>query len=169
MLKKYLYPSQNVVLGEYTVLSISVIPKFRQHLLYYLDSFCPILFKFKSHLNSARLVQKIGAEGSVLQELCHFVILTIRCLYALPPHPPTPPPPQYLIILLYNFESFCPILFILTPHHNHQTVPVWQKNRGWRISSDSINILGLFLYKFDSFRLILFKFTPHLDHQRMHV
>ena len=24
---------------------------------------------------------KIGAEGSVLQELCHFVILTIRCLY----------------------------------------------------------------------------------------
>ena len=25
--------------------------------------------------------RKTGAEGSVLQELCHFVILTIRCLY----------------------------------------------------------------------------------------
>ena len=25
--------------------------------------------------------RKMGAEGSVLQELCHLVILTIRCLY----------------------------------------------------------------------------------------
>ena len=25
--------------------------------------------------------RKIGAEGSVLQELCHFVIITIRCLH----------------------------------------------------------------------------------------
>ena len=63
---KYLYPPQNGVLGGYTVFSMSVIPKFRQHLM----------------------------------------------------------------ILRYNFASFCQILFKFTPHHNHQTMPVWQKNRG---------------------------------------
>ena len=65
-----LYPQQNGVLVGYTVFSMSVIPKFRQHLM----------------------------------------------------------------ILLSNFDSFCPILFKFTHHHNHQTMPVWQKNRGWRVS-----------------------------------
>ena len=32
---------------------------------------------------------------------------------------------QHLMILLYNFDSFCPILFKFTPHHNYQTMPVW--------------------------------------------
>ena len=63
-------PPQNIVLGGYTVFSMSMIPKFRQHL---------------------------------------------RCL-------------------LYNFDSFCPILFKSPPHLDHQTVHVWQENRGWRIS-----------------------------------
>ena len=35
---------------------------------------------------------------------------------------------------LYNFDSFCLILFIFTPHHYHQTVHVWKENRGWRMS-----------------------------------
>ena len=73
------------------------------------------------------------------------------------------------MILLYNFECFCPILFKFTPHHNHQTVHVWQENRGRRVSimtdSDSVNILGVFLYNFDSFCLILFIFTAHHYHQ----
>ena len=80
-----LYSLQNGVLGGYTVFSKSVVPKFRQHLmilLYNFDSFCPILFKFTHHHNhqtNQQIDRKIGAEGSVLQELCHFVILTIRC------------------------------------------------------------------------------------------
>ena len=41
---------------------------------------------------------------------------------------------QHLRCLLYNFDSFCPILFKFTPHHNHQTVHVWKENRGWRLS-----------------------------------
>ena len=41
---------------------------------------------------------------------------------------------QHLKILLCNFDRFCPILFRCTPHHNHQTMHVWQKNWGWRIS-----------------------------------
>ena len=41
---------------------------------------------------------------------------------------------QHLMILLYNCDSFCPILFKFTTHHNHQTMHVWQKNQGWRVS-----------------------------------
>ena len=41
---------------------------------------------------------------------------------------------QHLRCLLYNFDSLCPILFKFTPHLNHQTVQVWQENRGWRVS-----------------------------------
>ena len=40
----------------------------------------------------------------------------------------------HLECLLYNFDSFCPILFKFTPHHNHQTVYAWQDNWGWRVS-----------------------------------
>ena len=29
---------------------------------------------------------------------------------------------QHLMILLYNCDSFCPILFKFTSHHNHQTM-----------------------------------------------
>ena len=79
-----LYSPQNRVLGGYTVFSMSVILKFRQHLrllLYNFDSFCPILFKLHHTLTIGQCMfdRKIGAEGSVLQELCHFVILIIRC------------------------------------------------------------------------------------------
>ena len=31
---------------------------------------------------------------------------------------------QHLRILLYNFDSFCPILFKFVPHHNHPTMQV---------------------------------------------
>ena len=37
---------------------------------------------------------------------------------------------QHLRFLLYNFDSFCLILFKFTPHLNHQTMHVW----GWGIS-----------------------------------
>ena len=43
--------------------------------LFNFDSFCLILFIFTPHYNHQCL------KGSVLQELCHFVILRIRCLY----------------------------------------------------------------------------------------
>ena len=61
------------------------IPSVRQHLrllLYNFDSFSPILFKFTHTLTirQCMLDWKIGAEVSVLQELCHFVILIIRCI-----------------------------------------------------------------------------------------
>ena len=49
-----IYPPQNRVLGVYTVFSMSIIPKFRQHLmtlLYNFDSLCPVLFKFTTHHN----------------------------------------------------------------------------------------------------------------------
>ena len=29
-----------------------------------------------------------------------------------------------LVFFLYNVDSFCLILFIFTPHHNHQTMHV---------------------------------------------
>ena len=71
----YLYPQQNMVLGGYTVFSMSVAPWFRQHLrcflnkmfvlwlivhifrqrlrclLYNFGSLCPILFKFTPRLS----------------------------------------------------------------------------------------------------------------------
>ena len=51
--------------------------------LYNFDSFCLILFIFTPHHyhQTMHAERKIGAEGSLLQELCHLVILTIRCLY----------------------------------------------------------------------------------------
>ena len=74
----------------YTVLSMSVIlwlhdsviPKFRPHLrflLYNFDSFHPILFNFTPPLTIRQCMfdRKIGAEGSVLQELCHFVMFVL--------------------------------------------------------------------------------------------
>ena len=69
----------------YTVFSMSVIPSFHQHLNvlpYNLDSFCQTLFKFTPHLaiRECMFNRKIGAEGSVLQELCLFVVLVIRCI-----------------------------------------------------------------------------------------
>ena len=41
---------------------------------------------------------------------------------------------QHLRCLLYNFDSFCPILFKFTPHLSHQTMHVSKENRGWRFS-----------------------------------
>ena len=47
-------------------------------LVYNFSSFCPILFKFKHTLTIRQCMfcRKIGAKGSVLQELCHLIILT---------------------------------------------------------------------------------------------
>ena len=49
----------------------------------YFDSFCPICSNLHHTLTIRQCMFKRekGAEGSVLQELCHFVILAIRCLY----------------------------------------------------------------------------------------
>ena len=58
----YYAPPQNRV---YTVFSMSTIPKFRQHsrfLLSNFDSFCPILFKFTSHLNH-HTMHEVGNSG----------------------------------------------------------------------------------------------------------
>ena len=47
---------------------------------------CVALARFCSNfhhtitISNCMFCRKIGAEGSVLQELCHFVILTARCL-----------------------------------------------------------------------------------------
>ena len=43
---------------------------------------CPILIKFHLTLTIRHCMcfRKIGTEGTVLQELCHFVILTAICL-----------------------------------------------------------------------------------------
>ena len=60
-------------------------PKFCQHLkllLYNFDSFCPICSNLHHALTIRQCMfgRKVGAEGSVLQELCHFKILIIRCI-----------------------------------------------------------------------------------------
>ena len=60
--------------------------------------------------------RKIGAEGSVLQELCHFVILTAR--------------DHFFKVLLFYFNSSCLILFKFSPHLNNQTLHVLSENRG---------------------------------------
>ena len=63
----------------------SIIPKFRQHLMILLKTLTAFV-RFCSNLHHTITIRqcmfdiKIGAEGSVLQELCHFVILTINCL-----------------------------------------------------------------------------------------
>ena len=67
--------------------------------------------------------RKIGAEGSVLQELCHFVILTARYFCA-----------HFFMIFLCIFSSYCPILFKFSPHLNHHTLHVLLEKRGWRVS-----------------------------------
>ena len=57
--KALLYPPQNIVLGGYTVFSLSAIPSFRDHffniLLCNFSSSCPILFKFSPHFNHQTL------------------------------------------------------------------------------------------------------------------
>ena len=128
-----------------------------------LKVFCSITFitcvRFCSNLHHTLTIRecmfnrKIGAEGSVLQDLCLCVILMIRCIIIPPAKRSFIIPPAkrslwgvycfqhvrdsiilkfrlHLMILLYNFDSFCPILFRFTPYHNHQTMHVWQKNRG---------------------------------------
>ena len=75
LLQKLLYPLQNGVLGGYTVFSMSVIPSFHQHLRVLLCNFDSFL-RFCSNLHYTLTIRecmfsrKIGAEGSVLQELC---------------------------------------------------------------------------------------------------
>ena len=55
--------------------------------------------------------RKIGAEGSVLQELFLFVILIIRCIF-------TDSDSTYFVKLVFAlyFDSFCLILLKVTPH-----------------------------------------------------
>ena len=102
------------------------------------DSVIPSTFKvfttliafvrFCSNLHHTLIIRqcmfgmKIGAAGSVLQRvimlLCNsynkmVVVLSLIVI------------PSTFKFLLYNFNSFCPILFIFTPHHNHQTMHVW--------------------------------------------
>ena len=125
--RAFIIPQQNRVWGGILFSACpsfrpSVILWFRQHLsilLYNLDSFCPILFIFTpQHYCQTMHDWKIGAEGSVLQELCHFVNLSKMFVL-------------WLIVilstrvLLYNFDSFCLILFVLTPYHYNQTMHVW--------------------------------------------
>ena len=72
----------NVCGGGILVLSLSVIPSFCDHFFY---RFCSVTFvalaRFCSNFHHTLTIRhcmfckKIGAEGSVLQELCHFVIL----------------------------------------------------------------------------------------------
>ena len=89
ILFKFTYPPQNGVLGGvycFQHVRDSVIPKFCQHLMILLYNFETAFVRFCSNLHHTITIRqcmfdrKIGAEGSVLQELCHFVILTIRCL-----------------------------------------------------------------------------------------
>ena len=74
-------PPQNVVLKGYTVFSLSVILSFHDHfkvLLCKFSSSCPILFKFSPHLNYQTL--HVFEENGQYCKVCHFVILTARCL-----------------------------------------------------------------------------------------
>ena len=109
---------------------------------------------------------------SVIPSFCHSVI---------------PSAFKHLSILLYNLDSFCPILFIFTSQHHCQTMHVWSENRGWRISITRVmplcksfkdvcimtivilSTLRVLLYNFDSFCLILFVLTPYHYNQTMHV
>ena len=109
----------------------SVIPSFRD--LFFLW-FCSVTLvptaRFCSNFHRTLAIRhcmfcrKIGAEGSVLQELCHFVILTARYFCA-----------HFFMIFLCIFCSYCPILFKFSPHLNHHTLHVLlEKKRGWRVS-----------------------------------
>ena len=142
MLKKYLYPQQTIVLEGYTVFSMSVIPKFRQHLmilLYNFDGFCPILFKFTPHHNHQTVhvwQENRGWRVSITTDmpLCNsynkmFVLIHGDSI-------------SILLVFLYNFDSFCLILFIFTLHHYHQTMHIWKENRGWRIGITRVMPLG---------------------------
>ena len=53
--------------------------------------------------------RKIGAKGSVLQELCHFVIFFCD---------------HFFKVLLCTFSSSCQISLKFSLHLNHQTLPV---------------------------------------------
>ena len=74
---------------------------------------------------------KIGAEGSVLQELRHLVInppptkRRIRGVYCYQLVRDSEIPSSIFEgFALYNFISSCPILFKFSPHLNHQTLHV---------------------------------------------
>ena len=121
----FLYPPQNVVLGGYTVLSLSVIPWFRHSEIIFLW-FCSVTLvptaRFCSNFHHTLAIRhcmfcrKIWAEGSVLQELCHFVILTARYFCA-----------HFFMIFLCFFSSYCQILIKFSPHLNHHTLHVLLK------------------------------------------
>ena len=74
---------------------------------------------------------------------------------------------QHLMILLYKFDSWCPILFKFTLHHNHQTMHVWQENQSWRVSitrvmplRNSYNkmfVLWLIVHTYGVFNLAIFR------------
>ena len=74
-------PLQNVVLVGYTVFSMSVIPStFKAFItLIAVVRFCSNLHHILT-ITQCMFDRKTGAERSVLRELCHFVILTVRCL-----------------------------------------------------------------------------------------
>ena len=87
----------------------SVIPWFRHSEIIFLW-FCSVTLvptaRFCSNFHHTLAIRhcmfcrKIGAEGSVLQELCHFVILTASYFCA-----------HFFMIFLCIFSSYCPILF----------------------------------------------------------
>ena len=80
----YYTPRKRSLRGVYCFESVrdSMIPSFRDHFFY---RFCSVTFvalaRFCSNFHHRLTIRhcmfrkKIGAEGSVLQELCHFVIL----------------------------------------------------------------------------------------------
>ena len=94
----------------------SVILSFRYHFLMFcsvtlvaLGRFCSNFFHTLT-IRHCMFCRKKGVEGSVLQELCHFVILTAR--------------DHFFKVLRCNFSSPCLILFKSSPHLNHQTLHV---------------------------------------------
>ena len=102
-----------------------MIPSFRHSEIIFLW-FCSVTLvptaRFCSNFHHTLAIRhcmfcrKIGAEGSVLQELCHFVILTARYFCA-----------HFFMIFLCIFSSYCPILFKFSPHLNH-TCDVFRLN-----------------------------------------
>ena len=86
-------PPQNVVLGGILFSACpsfrdSVIPRFRHSDIIFLricpvtyvahGRFCSNLYHTLDIIRHCMFCRKIGVEGSILQELCHFVILTAR-------------------------------------------------------------------------------------------
>ena len=147
-------PAKRSFRGVYCFQSVrnSVIPSFRHSvniltsLLNNLSSFCPMFFKFSTHLHHKTTPAKRSFRGVYcFQSVRNSVIPSFRHSV------------NILTSLLNNLSSFCPMFFKFSTHLHHKTTHVWYEFRGQRVSF--ARVMGLFKPIHRMFAIVLIVHT----------